>query len=33
MNFHHLKRLAIPLSVFSFVANLGYAASSRHSIV
>ena len=27
MNFHHLKRLAILLSVFSFAPNLGYAAS------
>jgi len=33
MNFHDLKPLAILLSVFSFAPNLGYAASSRHSIV
>jgi uncharacterized protein len=27
MNFHHLKRLAILLSVFSFAPNVGHAAS------
>jgi len=27
MNFHHLKRLAILLSVFSFAPNVGCAAS------
>jgi uncharacterized protein len=27
MNFHHLKRLAILLSVFSFAPNVGQAAS------